>query len=152
MIIKNKLFKILSYLLFTFLLITTTICIEYRSINGEGNNRNQPSAGIPETPFARNLPSKSFYADAKNNLINTPGNYVSAPTTLNTCAAKLPDGVFPLPRCISNKVMSMQSKDEDMFNITLLEKYKSRRRISHVVRFFLYIDLAAVNNMVTAPH
>lgn len=141
MIIKNNLFKFLSYLLFTFLLITTTICIEYRSINGVGNNRNKPSAGISDIPFARDVPSTSFFADANNNLINTPGNYLAAPKTQVTCDAKLPEGVFPLPRCISNKVMSKQSKDNDMFNLTLLEKYKSKRRISHVVGIFFFIRL-----------
>lgn len=145
MIIKNKLFKFLSYLLFTFLLITTTICIEYRSINGEGNNRNKPSAGISDTPFARDVPSTSFFADANNNLIVTPGNYLGVPKTLFTCDANLPEGTFPLPRCISNKVMSKQSKDDDMFNTTLLEKYKSKRRISHMVGIFLFLlDFAAV--------
>ncbi|GBC07611.1 hypothetical protein RclHR1_07570007 [Rhizophagus clarus] len=148
MIINNILFKFLSYLLFTFILITTTICVEYRSINGEGNNRNQPSAGIPETPFVRNVPSTSFYADTNNNLINTPGNYVAAPNTNtpNTCAANLPNGVFPLPRCVSDKVMSKQSKDDDMFNVALLEKYKSKRKVSHVLTYwglFVKMDVSS---------
>ncbi|PKC07457.1 heme peroxidase [Rhizophagus irregularis] len=146
MIIKNKLFKFLSYLLFTFLLITTTICIEYRSINGEGNNRNKPSAGISDTPFARDVPSTSFFADANNNLIVTPGNYLDVPKTLFTCDANLPEGTFPLPRCVSNKVMSKQSKDDDMFNTTLLEKYKSKRRISHMLTYwglFVKMDVSS---------
>ncbi|RIA91279.1 hypothetical protein C1645_123157 [Glomus cerebriforme] len=133
MIIKSNPVKLLSYLLFTFILINTTICIKYRSINGEGNNINQPSAGIPNTPFVRNVPPTSFFADTNNNLIHTPGEYTFVPETLFTCSAILPDGVFPLPRCVSNKLMSKQSKDNDMFDMSRLEKFKSKRKTSHIV-------------------
>src|SRR2546429_7603309 len=115
-IIKNKSFKLLSYILFTLILITSTIYGEYRSIDGQNNNIKNPSAGIPETPFIRNFTQKPLYADANNNLIPTPGNYISAPpATVLNCADTLPDGTYPLPRCISNKIASRRSKDEDMF-------------------------------------
>ncbi|RIA91281.1 hypothetical protein C1645_123186 [Glomus cerebriforme] len=146
MIIKNNRFKLLSYFLFIFTLISTSLCQEYRSITGEGNNKNQPSAGIPNTPFTRNVPPTSFFADANDNLIHTPGEYTFVPNTLFTCAANLPDGVFPLPRCISNKVMSKQSKDNDMFDISKLEKYKSKRRISHMLTYwglFVKMDVSS---------
>src|SRR5438045_9726541 len=127
MIIKHN---PLSYILLTFILITTSTC-EYRSINGQNNNINNPSAGIPETPFVRNIPqAQPFYADANNNMISTPGNYISAPpATVLSCTDALTENVFPLPRCISNRIMSKQSKDTDMFDLTHLEKFKSKRRI-----------------------
>jgi hypothetical protein len=127
-----------------FILITTTICLEYRPIDGKGNNRNQPSAGIPDIPFVRNTPSKSYFADATNNMIDTPGQYISTPTTPFSCAAAiLLEGVFPLPRCVSNKLMSMQSKDNDMYNVSHLEKFKSKRKVSHMVNIILFICLLA---------
>ena len=89
-------------------------------MDGSGNNVNQPLAGIPGTPFIRNPLLKPFYADAFNNLINTPGNYTAIPNI--TCSAALSGGTFPLPRCVSNKVASKQAQDNDMFNLVLLEK------------------------------
>jgi hypothetical protein len=103
-----------------------------------GNNRYQPTAGTPKTPFVRNLPSTSHYADANNNLIHTPGDYTSIPDTLFTCNATLPDDIFPLPRCVSNKLMSKQSKDNDIFDIPRLEKFKSKRKVSHIVSVFVF--------------
>lgn len=141
MITKNKPFNLLLFLFYTSILITTTICLEYRPIDGMGNNRNLPSAGIPKTPFVRNIPSTSYFADRNNNLIHTPGDYISTPDTLFTCNATLPDGIFPLPRCVSNKLMSKQSKDNDIFNIPRLEKFKSKRKVSHIVSVFILCNV-----------
>jgi len=132
---------LLSYLFFTSFLITTILCLEYRPIDGKGNNRNQPSDGTPNTPFVRSILSTHF-ADLNNNLIHTPGDYISTPATPFTCAASLPDGVFPLPRCVSNKLMSKQSKEEDIFDVSRLEKFKSKRKVSHIVNIFLYYCLS----------
>ena len=130
-----NLFNLLSFLLFAFVLLTTTTC-EYRSLDGSGNNKNNPNAGIPESPFVRGIPpALPFYAEGNNNtLIHTPGDYNLRPQVPFTCTgAKLPDGVYPLPRCVSNLLMSKQFKDEDIFDLQKLEKYKSKRRISHMV-------------------
>lgn len=137
MIIKNKPFNLLFFLFYTSILITTTTCLEYRPIDGMGNNRYQPSAGTPKTPFVRKLPSTSHFADGNNNLIHTPGDYISIPDTLFTCNATLPDDIFPLPRCVSNKLTSKQSKDNDIFDIPRLEKFKSKRKVSHIVSIFI---------------
>jgi hypothetical protein len=102
-----------------------------------GNNRYQPTAGSPNTPFVRNIPSTSHYADGNNNLIHTPGDYIST-TDILTCNATLTVDVFPLPRCVSNKIMSKQSKDSDIFDIPRLEKFKSKRKVSHIVSVFIF--------------
>src|ERR1044072_9503292 len=136
MTIKNKSFKLLSYIVFTFILITTTVS-EYRPIDGKGNNLNNPSAGIPGTSFVRSVPSSSFF-DVNNNMIQTAGNYnVAPPAATLTCADNSPAQVFPLPRCVSNKLMSTRSKDDDMFDLGRLEKFKSKRKISHMVSVFI---------------
>ncbi|RGB28169.1 heme peroxidase [Rhizophagus diaphanus] len=112
-----------------------------------GNNRYQPTAGTPKTPFVRNLPSTSYFADGNNNLIHTPGDYISIPDTLFTsCNATLPDNIFPLPRCVSNKLMSKQSTDNDIFDIPRLEKFKSKRKVSHILTYwglFMKMDISS---------
>ena len=132
------LIRLSSYILVTFILISTTLCQKYRTINGTNNNANNPNAGVPVIPFVRNAPSISYFADANNNLIQTPGNYTIFDIPFTCAAAALPDGVFPLPRCVSNMIMSKQSKDDDMFNVQKLEKFKSKRKTSHIVSVFLY--------------
>ncbi|CAG8440207.1 7817_t:CDS:10 [Funneliformis mosseae] len=120
---------------------------EYRSLNGEGNNRNDPLAGVMKTPFARNVPSMSNFADENFSMIPTPGNYTTnVPNAFLACNATLPDGIFPLPRCVSNKLMSMQMNEDDIFDLTHLEKFKSKRDISHVLTFwgfFMIMDVSA---------
>ncbi|CAI2178890.1 18227_t:CDS:10 [Funneliformis geosporum] len=120
--------------------------LEYRSVNGEGNKKDEPLIGTPNTPFVRNFPSVPNFADENYNLIPTPGNYKAIGTGAPTCNAKLPLGTFPLPRCVSNKVMSMQLSDDDMFDITRLDKFKSKRKISHILTywgFFVKMDVSS---------
>ncbi|SRR6266498_5439682 len=140
---KDKSFKFLFRVIFTiFFLLTTVTYQEYRPLNGEGNKRDEPLAGVANTPFVRNIPSTPNYADENANLIHTPGNYTAKVSdAFTTCNAKLPDGVFPLPRCVSNKLMSMQSKDEDMLDLSRLNKFESKRKISHIVSVFLRVKL-----------
>ncbi|GBC07612.1 hypothetical protein RclHR1_07570008 [Rhizophagus clarus] len=111
-----------------------------------GNSRYQPTAGIQNTPFVRNIPSTSHYADTNNNLIPTPGNYITTPDIFFTCNVTLPDNIFPLPRCVSNILMSKQSRDTDIFDIPLLEKFKSKRKVSHILTYwglFMKMDVSA---------
>ncbi|CAG8586007.1 12444_t:CDS:10, partial [Funneliformis caledonium] len=119
----------------------------YRSVTGEGNKKDEPLIGISNTPFARKFPSVPNFADVNYNLIPTPGNYKAIDTgALTSCSAKLPVGTFPLPRCVSNKIMSMQLIDDDMFDIKRLDKFKSKRKISHILTywgFFVKMDVSS---------
>ncbi|CAG8586024.1 12445_t:CDS:10 [Funneliformis caledonium] len=144
----NNPFKFLFHVIFTILFLLVNITYqEYRSLNGEGNNRNDPLAGVMKTPFARNVPSMSNFADENFSMIPTPGNYTTnVPNAFLACNATLPDGIFPLPRCVSNKLMSMQMNEDDIFDLTRLEKFKSKRDISHVLTFwgfFMIMDVSA---------
>ncbi|CAI2176968.1 15881_t:CDS:10 [Funneliformis geosporum] len=120
---------------------------EYRSLNGEGNNRNELLIGTSNIPFVRNIPSKPNFADANYNMIPTPGNYTAnVPDALIACNATLPNGVFPLPRCVSNKLTSLQLNEDNMFDLPLLEKFKSKRDISHILTywgFFMKMDISS---------
>jgi len=134
MIIKNKPIKLLWHIIiFIILLITITFQQGYRPLNGEGNNRIQSTAGIAKTPLVRELPSAFRFADDTAKMIPTPGDYDVVPDTFTTCSAQLSEGLFPLPRCVSNKLTAMMLKDEDAYDFSRLEKFKSKRKNSHIV-------------------
>ncbi|CAI2178888.1 18226_t:CDS:2 [Funneliformis geosporum] len=58
-------------------------------------------------------------------MIPTPGDYTAkVPDALIVCNVTLPDGTFPLPRCVNNKIMSMQMNENDMFDLTRLDNFK----------------------------
>ncbi|CAG8440194.1 7816_t:CDS:10 [Funneliformis mosseae] len=148
MIYENKPFNFLFYIIFTILSLLIIITYqEYRSLNGEGNNRNDILIGTSNIPFVRNIPSKPNFADENYSMIFTPGNYTTeVPDAFIACNATLPNDIFPLPRCVSNKLMSMQLNEEDMFNLPLLEKFKSKRDISHILTFwgfFMKMDISS---------
>ncbi|CAG8540148.1 15379_t:CDS:10 [Funneliformis mosseae] len=155
MMIKNKLIKSLFHVIIFVILFVTKTCQEYRSISGEGNNKLNPLDGVSKTPFIRELPSESRFADqATSKMISTPGEYGEAivPDTLTTCSAQLPANTFPLPRCVSNKVAAMTLKVDDSFNFQLLEKFKSKRKNSHILTYWaFFVRMDIVTNPANGP-
>src|ERR1041385_7738534 len=129
--------KLLFHVIFSILLITITTCQEYRAIDGSGNNRNVPLAGIPKTPFSRQIPPKSLYQPGPTpfQMIPTPGNYELDPNV--SCTDTLPSGNFPLPRCVSNKISAMKLQSDAAFNLAQSDKFKSKRRNSHIVSIII---------------
>ena len=127
--------KPITFILF-FSLLFKLIYAEYRTLNGTFNNLNNP---ILEKSLARKNPPISFYSVIDVNssmLIPTPGNYTSVPINFGTCNASnsLPEGLYPLPRCVSDLVGSLRTEINDTYNLNVLEKFKSKRKISHIVR------------------
>ncbi|GBB83501.1 hypothetical protein RclHR1_10200008 [Rhizophagus clarus] len=134
------LIKILFHLIF---LITIATCIEYRSITGEGNNRFFPSDGMADTPLIRDALPNPLYADAATfEMVPTPGNYATDPKA--SCSNPLPAGNYPLPRCVSDLISAMRIQDTDAFNLQRLDKFKSKRKNSHILTywaFFVRMDI-----------
>ncbi|GES81430.1 heme peroxidase [Rhizophagus clarus] len=131
-------------ILFLISLLFKSVYTEYRTLNGSYNNLNNPF--LPTT-LARNNPPISFFngqssASPNNNfqsLPSTPGNYTSlVPNNLASCgtSANLPGELYPLPRCVSNIVGSIRANLNDVYNLNTLEKYKSKRKISHISTFW----------------
>jgi hypothetical protein len=132
-------------ILFLFSLLFKSAYTEYRTLNGTYNNLYNPF--LPTT-LARTNPPVSFFnnpANSNNNfqsLPATPGNYSSlVPTNLASCStsSNLPEGLYPLPRCVSNIVGSVRATLNDVYNLNALEKFKSKRKISHIVCFVNYV-------------
>jgi hypothetical protein len=127
------LIKILFHLIF---LITIATC-DYRSISGEGNNRFFPSDGIANTPLIRETVPDTLYEDAATfQMVPTPGNYATDPKV--SCADLLPGGNYPLPRCVSNVITAMRLNDTDSFDLNRLDKFKSKRKNSHIVSYIFF--------------
>ena len=112
---------------------------EYRTLNGTYNNLDNP---ILPTELARLNPPISYYSVININssvIVPTPGNYTSSvPMNFVNCNASnnMPKGLHPLPRCVSDLAGSVRTNTEDVYNLDMLEKFKSKRKISHIVCFF----------------
>lgn len=133
-------------ILFLFSLLFKSVYTEYRTLNGTYNNLNNPF--LP-TSLARTNPPVSFFSKSANfnndfqSLPATPGNYSSSvPTNLASCSSssQLPEGLYPLPRCVSNIVGSIKANLSDVYNLNTLEKFKSKRKISHIVCFKSFVN------------
>src|SRR2546423_1654653 len=132
---KNKKMANLLITLIFFSLLFKFTYATYRSIDGTNNNLNKPLSNT----LVREFPPISFYSVIDVNdssLIPTPGNYTSIPIDFQNCSSSnnLPEGLYPLPRCASNLVGSMRANIDDVYNLDTLGKYKSERKISHMVR------------------
>lgn len=123
-------YKLFIYL--SLIILPTYIVAEYRSLDGSNNNIAIPNAGIPNVPYFRQKPNNEKYAGDNGEMIPSPGNYVlnvKAPT----CKDPRAKGIFPLPRCISNVLDSYQLTKEYAFSWNLLDSFKSKRKVSHMV-------------------
>ncbi|GBC41947.2 heme peroxidase [Rhizophagus irregularis DAOM 181602=DAOM 197198] len=75
-------------------------------------------------------------------MVPTPGNYATDPKV--SCVDPLPAGNYPLPRCVSNLITAMTLKDTDSFDLKRLDKFKSKRKNSHILTywaFFIRMDI-----------
>ena len=112
------------------------IYAEYRTLDGTNNNLNTPLAKT----LVRGNPPISFYSVVNvtsSELIPTPGDYTSTvPIGFERCSSSnnLPINLYPLPRCVSDLVGSMKENANDVYNLNALGKFKSERKISHMVR------------------
>src|SRR4051794_5506288 len=107
-----KISQLLYYIILS-ILITITTC-EYRSISGEGNNRNFPSDGVPKTALGREIPQNTQYGTgAPFQMVPTPGNYGKDADPLISCVDPLPANNFPLPRCVSNEITAMRLQNDN---------------------------------------
>src|SRR6266498_3164586 len=109
-------------ILFLFSLLYKSVYTEYRTLNGTYNNLNDPFLA---TKLSRTNPP---IANSNNlTLPPTPGSYSSlVPANLASCSASvnLPEGSYPLPRCVSNIVGSIRANLNDVYNLDTLEKFK----------------------------
>src|SRR4051812_46422797 len=120
------------FIYFSLIILATYVVAEYRSLDGSNNNIAVPNAGIPNVPFNRQKPNYEKYAGNNGKMIPSPGNYV-----LNgispTCKDPREEGIFPLPRCISNVLDGYQLTRENEFSWDFLDSFKSKRKVSHMV-------------------
>ncbi|CAG8542019.1 2813_t:CDS:10 [Paraglomus occultum] len=98
---------------------------EYRSLDGTGNNKNNPSAGSNSQPYKRLKSVNTFYSDANQTMLQTPATPVN-------CSSALATNVYPLPRCVSNLISRYGIASYD----PAIASFSSKRQISHMVTFF----------------
>src|SRR5581483_10778248 len=103
--------KILLYeILICFSLFQINNAQQYRSIDGTNNNLNVPNAGASGVNYLNYKNATELFADsATASMVTCPHNYQAATLpVVDKCTDILPVGTFPLPRCISNAVSSVQ--------------------------------------------
>ncbi|CAG8452328.1 18578_t:CDS:10 [Racocetra fulgida] len=120
----------LIFLIYIFVL-ENVVLSEYRTLNGTNNDKD--NLGVINMPFVRQQVPLDFFQDNAGTMISTPGNYTTLATAAS-CTDRLPPGILPLPRCVSNILHSYRLQTSDAFNLTHLQKFKSKRSTSHVVR------------------
>ncbi|RIB03154.1 heme peroxidase [Gigaspora rosea] len=130
-----------SQILLIFLIITwpllfllKCIIVETRLIDGSDNNAIDPTAGIPQQPFLRSISSLNFNPDSSP--VTSPTDFLGLNpngSTIIKCTDKVPLGMYPMPRCVSNIMCSYHVQPYD-FNE--LSSYRSFRRTSHFLTFF----------------
>src|SRR5438105_1682469 len=122
----------MHYKLFIYLslLLPTYIVAEYRSLDGSNNNIANPNAGIPNAPFFRQKPNHENYAGNNGEMIPSPGNYNAPNGKALTCKDAREEGIFPLPRCISNVIDGYRLTRQDAFSWNFLDSFKSKRKVS----------------------
>ena|SRR6266498_2812846 len=131
MTILNKKFAAVIIVIFQCLVVITA---EIRSLDGQSNNLNDPKAGTPQSEYKREI-EKTSWLDA-DTMVSTPGEYTeNVPKANSNCKAPLPEGKFPLPRCVSNLVNGLQAKLSDGFDLSGQEAKQSQRKNSHMVRW-----------------
>ncbi|CAG8552535.1 6492_t:CDS:10 [Gigaspora margarita] len=110
-----------------------------RSINGSDNNAIDPTAGTPQQPYLS--PDSSPVTSPTDFLGLNPNG-----STIIKCTDKVPPGMYPMPRCVSNIMCSYHAQPYD-FNE--LSRYRSFRRTSHFLTFFgqfIVSDIALSRN------
>ncbi|CAG8558737.1 5042_t:CDS:2, partial [Paraglomus brasilianum] len=125
------------YFAFLYLLLSCKFVssIEYRSINGTGNNVLYPTAGATNDKYLRvDLPNANF-VDGNRQPLKTPTDGILPGTAVNaSCTDQLAADVYPLPRCVSNIVTRYGTNL--IINDNKNPIYKSFRKTSHMITFF----------------
>ncbi|CAG8501913.1 16490_t:CDS:10 [Funneliformis mosseae] len=131
-IILIKSFAAVILAIFQFLVIVTA----QRALDGQSNNLNDPNAGTPQSPYKRDI-GKQAWQDGIDAMITTPGDYTAVvPKGNGACAVPALEGLFPLPRCVSNLVNGLQAKLGDEFELSIQDTKKSKRKNSHMLTFW----------------
>ncbi|CAI2171547.1 10820_t:CDS:2 [Funneliformis geosporum] len=131
-IILNKSLAAVILAIFQFLVVVTA----QRALDGQSNNLNDPKSGTPQSPYKRDI-GKQEWQDGIDLMILTPGDYSeNVPKGNVACAAPLQEGIFPLPRCVSNLVYGIQAKLGDEFDLSIQDTKKSKRKNSHMLTFW----------------
>ncbi|CAG8502538.1 10283_t:CDS:2 [Dentiscutata erythropus] len=121
-------------IIWSFLFLLECAIVEARLIDGSDNNVIDPTAGAPQQPFLRSISSLNFNSDLSP--VTSPTDFLglnpNGSTTIK-CTDKVPPGMYPMPRCISNIMCSYHVQPYD-FN--KLSSYRSFRRTNHFITFF----------------
>ncbi|CAI2196048.1 635_t:CDS:2, partial [Funneliformis geosporum] len=104
---------------------------------------------MPGVPYMREYPPESFYPNGEGKMLKTPID--SSPKSSVKCSDPLPEGTYPLPRCISN----VFEYDYETFDVEQRSELRSKRRTSHMITWFgQYISFNIIksnNNIVSNP-
>ncbi|CAI2197011.1 15805_t:CDS:2, partial [Funneliformis geosporum] len=77
---------------------------------------------MPGVPYMREYPPESFYPNGEGKMLKTPID--SSPKSSVKCSDPLPEGTYPLPRCISN----VFEYDYETFDVEQRSELRSKRR------------------------
>ncbi|KAF0362331.1 heme peroxidase [Gigaspora margarita] len=143
----SQILFIFLIIIWSLLFILECIIVEARSINGSDNNAIDPTAGTPQQPYLRSISSLNFNPDSSP--VTSPTDFLGLNpngSTIIKCTDKVPPGMYPMPRCVSNIMCSYHAQPYD-FNE--LSRYRSFRRTSHFLTFFgqfIVSDIALSRN------
>ena len=114
----------------------------YRSLDGTDNNQNDPNAGASGAKYLNYKNARELFANPTTaSMLTCPHNYqaVGLPV-VDRCTDVLPEGTFPLPRCISNLADGIHSTQAQQFNEIFVSDLKSKRKSSHMVSLKMSLD------------
>ncbi|RIA97145.1 heme peroxidase [Glomus cerebriforme] len=130
--------KFLLGILVCFSLFKTNNAQQYRSLDGTNNNLNVPNAGAVGAVYLNYKNAIELFADSTTaSMLSCPHNYqaVTLPV-VDKCVDILPEGTFPLPRCLSDLGDGVQATRAQQFNETFVNNHKSKRKSSHMMTFW----------------
>jgi hypothetical protein len=121
-----------------FLLFKISNAQQYRSLDGTNNNLYVPNAGASGVQYLNYKNAKEFFADPTTaSMLTCPHNYINDGLPIvDKCTDILPEGIFPLPRCISNLANGIRATQAQQFGVNFINSLKSKRKSSHMVSQF----------------
>ena len=122
-----------------FLLFKISEAQQYRSLDGTNNNLYVRNAGTAGAQYLNYKNAKELFADPTTaSMLTCPHNYeTDGSPILDRCTDILPEGTFPLPRCISNLADGIHATQAQQFGANFINSLKSKRKSSHMVSQFL---------------
>src|SRR3954452_16801871 len=107
---------------------------QYRRLDGTSNNLLVPDAGASGVLYSNKNANELFADPTTASMLNCPHNYQNDGLPLvDKCTDILPEGAFPLPRCISNLADGIQAKQAQQYDEKFIDGLKSKRKSSHMV-------------------